>query len=201
MRTSPRHLAALAMALCAGACAAPPGPAVEEAASAIALKNPGFEQDPVPGGNCAPQWGCSAHSDAGSFRYTVDGSGAASGQRSLRVERVRNEPWGLITQAVHDPKLRGARLRFSLAVRTEGASGNGGGVFYAAQGPGGVTIAHQQKLTPGTSGWSRIAVEFVVPAAANLFEVGAILEGPGTLWIDDARLEVLEPASAGKKPV
>ena len=126
VRACGHRLAALAIAILVAGCAAPqPGPGSADPAREIALRNPGFELDPIAGTNCAPQWGCSAHSDAGSFRYTIDGAGPASGARSLRIERIRNEPWALITQVVNDPKLRGARLRFSLAVRAEGASGNG----------------------------------------------------------------------------
>jgi hypothetical protein len=164
----------------------------------IALQNPGFESDPVAGVNCAPLWGCSAHSDPQSFRYVVDDAVVAGGRRSLRMERVKPEPWALATQVIRDPKLRGAKLRFSLAVRTENATGNGAGVFFLAHGPGGSMVGHQQRLAKGTTDWQRLAVDVVVPAGAELFEVGAIVEGPGRAWFDDARLEVVELASAVK---
>jgi hypothetical protein len=106
---------------------------------------------------------------------------------------VRNEPWGLATQLVADPKLRGARLRFTLSVRTEGASGNGGGPFLIVHGNAGVTVAHEQKLEQGTTAWKRVAIDFTMPAGAESFEVGAILEGPGKLWVDAARVDRLDP--------
>ena len=187
----------VALSLAIAGCGAPfavdaPGDRV------IALQNPGFESDPVAGVNCVPLWGCSAHSDPESFRYVVDDAVVAGGRRSLRMERVRPEPWALATQVVKDPKLRGAKLRFSLAVRTENATGNGAGVFFLAHGAGGSVAGHRQRLAQGTTDWQRIAIDVVVPGGAELIEVGAIVEGPGRAWFDDARLEVLELASAAK---
>ena len=189
MKAVAAALAALAFSSCA---AKDPAVAQEAGVRDIALKNAGFEQSPVDGDR-APGWACAAHSDPGSFRCGVDTSVKTEGRNSLRIERVRPEPWGLATQVVADRKLQGQRVRYSVSVRTEGATGAGGGAFLMVQGPGGATIAHQQKLEQGTTGWTRQALELVVPAGAETIVAGAILEGGGKLWIDAARIEVLEP--------
>jgi len=119
----------------------------------------------------------------------------------MRVEPVTHEPWALATQHVRDRAFNGARLRYSLMVRVEGATGNGAGAFYLAQGAGGVTLDHRQSLVKGTADWQRISVEFKVPQGAEGFEVGLIVEGPGRVWVDEARLELLEPGPSGKKPL
>jgi hypothetical protein len=131
-----RLAAALLVAAAVTGCASP-GPSADS--RLIVLRNAGFEAD-GPAQGCAPGWRCSSHSDPHSFRYEVDGAVSAEGQRSLRIERVREEPWTLVMQHVIDPTLRGARLRFTLAVRVEGASGNGGGPFVLVHGAGGATI-------------------------------------------------------------
>ncbi|QJR11549.1 hypothetical protein DSM104443_02627 [Usitatibacter rugosus] len=189
-----RLWAALLAAAVAG-CASP-GPSAES--RLVTLRNPGFEAD-GPAHGCAPGWRCSSHSDPNAFRHEIDGTVSAEGQRSLRIERVREEPWTLVMQHVIDPTLRGARLRFTLAVRTEGATGNGGGPFVLVHGPGGATVHHDQKLTSGTADWKRVSVEFDIPVNAESFEVGAMLEGPGKLWIDAARLEHLGATAPAKK--
>ena len=194
------RLLAGALALVLAGCAAAPVPEVP-ALSVIELKNPGFELDRHPLSYCATQWECSGHVNVHSFVYTLDPAQPASGTRSLRIERVGIEPWGVIAQVVRDPALRGAKVRFSLAVRTEGADGNGGGPYLRFHDGRGVSLHWEKKLAKGTSPWRRLAVEFVVPAETFLLEVGAILEGPGRLWIDEARLDLLELVPGAKKPV
>ncbi len=193
--------AALAWALpviVSGCATAPAGaPALRE----IALANPGFELDAIPGRNCATRWDCSAHSDPNAYAYALDEPQPGAGTRSLRIERVRNEPWGIIAQVVRDPALRGAKLRFSHAVRTEGVAGNGVGPFFQAHTGAGVSFGMVKRLATGSSPWKRLEVEFVVPREAVLFEVGALFEGGGKAWIDAVKLELVEPPAADKKPV
>jgi len=179
--------AAVLLAAAVAGCAAP-GPAADS--RTVTLRNAGFEAD-APATGCAPGWGCSSHSDPHAFRHEIDGSTSAEGKHSLRIERVREEPWTLVMQNVIDPTLRGARMRFTLAVRVEGVTGNGGGLMVLVYGSGGATIHHDQKLSSGTADWKSMTIEFDVPVNAESFAVGAILEGPGKLWIDAARLEHL----------
>lgn len=182
-------LAVLGLAACAApAPVAPPS----GASTASFLKNAGFEADAA-GARCPPGWGCSAHADPDSYAFKVDPAERSEGRQGLRIEQVRPEPWALVTQFVAVDKLRGARMRYSLAIRLEGMTGNGAGPVFIAQGTGGVTLTHRQELSKGTAGWRRVAIDFLVPRGAEGFEVGVLVEGPGRLWIDDARLEVLEP--------
>jgi hypothetical protein len=104
------------------------------------------------------------------------------------VERAADEPWALVTQAFDNPGLRGKRLRLSMAVRVDGASGEGAGPWVLAQGR---PPAHARKLVRGTAAWERVSLEFLVPADASSVEIGATLEGPGKACFDDVRLEAL----------
>jgi hypothetical protein len=198
-----RSLGIVSMVLATGALVAgcaEPAPQAAAQPRTIELRNAGFEDPTNPADNCVIHWSCSAHADPGSYRYRIDESAPGGGKRSLLMERVRNEPWGLITQGIWDRSLIGAKLRYSIAVRTEGVSGQGAGVYFFAVASGGGRVGHTEKLVQGTTGWQRLTIEFVVPSSSSVFEVGAAMYGPGKLWLDDAKLEVLEPAPP-KKPV
>jgi hypothetical protein len=168
------------------AAAAPAKPAAI-ARSPVALRNPSFEADMGAERRCAPAWDCTTHNDPLAFRFFLQ-ENAAAGGRSLCVERVANEPWALVTQAFDNPALRGARVRLSMAVLVEAASGEGAGPWALV--PGNPPL-NPRRLVRGTAGWQRLAVDFTVPANAAMVEVGATLEGPGKACFDDVRLEVV----------
>jgi hypothetical protein len=177
-------------ALLAGAglvgCAAAPG---VPSSRTIPLANAGLEEAMAAGARCPPRWACNSHADPSSHRFFLDTTTPASGKASLCVERVTREPWAIATLAALDPALRGARARFSLSVRVEGAS-DGAGPWVLVHGPHG-NLLHDQRLVKATAGWQPMALEFTVSPEARIVEVGAILEGPGRVCIDDARLEIL----------
>jgi hypothetical protein len=158
----------------------------------VALRNAGFETAARPGERCASGWSCTMHADPDAFRFRLETASVMAGERTLCVERVKNEPWGLVTQAIDDPALRGRRLRFSVALRTEGTDGRGAGPWVMVHGAP-AAQAHFERLVARTDGWQRIAVDFTVAPAATLIEVGAVLEGGGRACIDEARLELLSP--------
>lgn len=191
-------LASLLIAGCAPAAevAAPPRastpqPVVQEG-TPFALRNPGFEDEPIPGSNCAAGWNCTMHADPSSFRFFHDEALPAQGKRSLCIEPLKKEPWGIVSQGLFDiAQARGGRVRFSVAVRLDAVTGNGAGPYVAAQGTGGAVVAHASRLLQGTQGWQRVEVEMAVPAGATLVEFGVSLEGRGRVCLDDARLEIL----------
>ncbi|QJR15532.1 hypothetical protein [Usitatibacter palustris] len=180
-----------------------PAPVTAAGPRQVTLANPGFEADPAPQYRCPPRWSCTVHNNPDAFRFTVDETRPAAGKRSMKVEPgTHKEPWALTMQVLQDlSALHGARVRLSIAVRLEGFEGKGVGPMAIAQYPHGSNMGHWQTQATGTSDWKRVEVEFVVPKEAGLLEVGAIIEGSGKAWIDEARLEVLEPAASRKNPV
>lgn len=185
-----RPLASFALAAAAWTLAACNAMGPAPGTTDVALANPGFEDGPAQP-SCARGWYCSMHADPTSFRFTLDESGGAGGKRSLCIEPVKREPWGMATQALLDPQLRGKRIRFSLAVRTEGVAGRGAGPIIVAHGGSGQRLAHVERWVGGTQGWQRLSVEMDVPADARDVQMGGELDGRGRACIDDARLEVL----------
>lgn len=198
-----RTLAFAAVGCLAAACAAP-GPAVlpdpaawskaapPAATTAPVIGNAGFETDFVAGRACPPRWACSVHADGTSFRFAPDTTTAAEGARSLLLERVGREPWATVTQSFKAEGLRGQRVRFSIAVRTQGVEGDGAGAWLLLNG-GGTVLDHQVRRLAGTNDWQRQSIEVLVPAHAEHLSVGGTLEGGGRAWFDDARLELLGP--------
>ena len=167
----------------------PPAPAASAPHRAPSVANASFEDGMKPGERCALGWDCTMHAGPDSHRFSLAEGAAAAGQRSFCVERVGTEPWVLVTQAFQNlSELRSRRVRVSLAVRVEGATGPGAGPWILAQSR---PIASSSRLVTGTSGWQRVAAELLVPADAQVLEFGAALEGLGKACFDDVKLEVL----------
>jgi hypothetical protein len=182
------RLALAALLAGAGLAGCASAPEVSSART-VTLANAGLEEPTAPGVRCPPRWACNSHADPSSHRFFLDTAAPASGKASLCVERVTREPWAIATLAAQDAALRGKRVRFSLSVRVEGAT-DGAGPWVLVHGPYG-NLLHDQRLVKTTAGWQPMAIEFTVSPEARLVEVGAILEGPGKVCLDDARLEIL----------
>jgi hypothetical protein len=191
---------AAVLAGCAGSGVAPQTVAAAADPSAIpiiALKNPGFEMPSDPQRPCAPGWDCTMHADPSSFRFFHDERSPGAGKRSFCIEPTAGEPWALVSQGIHDVSIRGATLRFSLAVRVDGVTGNGAGAWVRIQAPQGGSF-NRHRFVSGTQGWQRVAVQVPVPANAQIIEVGGGLEGRGRACFDDVRLELVTDS---KNPV
>jgi hypothetical protein len=157
----------------------------------LALANADFEEGEA-AANCPRGWACKMHANPYAYTFTADTVKPPKGKRSLCVEPASKEPWAVVTQVLRDvPK--GARLRFSVALRVEGGSDKGVGPFFVAQGGAGQVVKSEQNLVPGAFDWKRVEVDFDPPADASLLEVGVVFNLPVKACIDDARLEIRRP--------
>jgi len=199
MRRAAAWIGSVALAGCAAAPpGAPPAPAAASIAAPVArpptapsagpaLRNASFETAFPPENRCAPGWDCTMHNDPRAFRFYLQDD-AAAGARSLCIERVHDEPWALVTQGFDGPRVRGAKLRLSMAVKVDGVTGEGAGPWALVQGRPPI---NPRRLVRGTAGWQRLSIDIAVPSDGSFLEVGATLEGPGRACFDDVRLEVL----------
>jgi hypothetical protein len=199
-------LAALGMAACAGtpagggADAAAPAkgaPAASAAAAveatALPLVNPGFEADPVAGSANVSGWVATQHAGDRSYLFTVDATTKHGGARSLRIDNVGVEPYGAVMQVVDARAVAGRKVRFSAWLATRDASGDGASLMIVAEGSR--ILAHDAMAgaeLKGTRGWARQSVEIALPPATTQLRVGIVLQGKGTLWVDDAALEIVD---------
>ncbi len=181
-------LAALAVL---AACATIPPATLAPGSVAVPLANPGFET-PGPAGDCPAGWLCASHAGARSHAYRLDAASAA-GRFAFCADGLDDRNWAQVFQNVPAERLRGARLRLSVAVRIAKDRGEGAGPILIAQGGDGSTVATDQKLLRDTGGWRRLATELVVPPNAVQLQAGVLFESRGTACIDDFLLEILPP--------
>lgn len=198
-----RLVAPLCLILSAAGCAAPAGnaPGVSPAAAptssaargpavAVAVGNAGFE-DPgegPPRRNCPPQWWCTMHADPTSFKFASVPDGPSG--RHLRVERVKNEPWALVTQVIPSKGLEGRTLRVSADVATRSMKdGDGAGPVVRLYVPGGRVSAAEKTLRAPGAGWGRVVVEIKVPKGIELVEIGLVMYGDGVADFDNIAVE------------
>jgi hypothetical protein len=209
--TLPPFLVALLLATIAapaahGATAATEGAPRARAIATIPLANAGFESA-LPGKLGAPDgWWAVQHAGPESYRFTLDASAKHSGERSLRIDNVGPEPFGTIYQTIDATPYRGRVVRFGAWIRTKDALGNrfgtGAGLHLQTQRRGFPrdTAAMRKNAVRGTTDWARHELVLAVAQDADRIEVGLNLFGPGTAWIDDATLEVVEPAATPAAP-
>jgi hypothetical protein len=169
---------------------------VSGAMVAIPLINAGFEST-KPGMFGNPEgWVSIQHAGDLSYTFRLDEAVRHDGARSVRIDNVGPEPFGSIYQQLPAAAHRGKRLRFSAWLRTENVRGSvtgGGGVLILQAMQSGAPLAwnHMKDMpVAGSTEWKRYEVELDVPATADQIEVGAMLHGPGKLWLDDAELQV-----------
>lgn len=162
------------------------------AATRVGLTNPGFEST-VRGPRGDPEgWFTFQHAGDLSYRFALDTDTPHSGTVSLRIEQVGPEPFGAIAQIVDARPHGGRTARVSAWLRTRDVSEGGAGLTVLVQ-RSGATIAQNfmyDAPVKGTTGWKRYTVSVPIEAGSTRIEVGAMLRGKGTLWLDDVELEI-----------
>ena len=115
--------------------------------------------------------------------------------RSLRIDNIGPESYGAVAQAIDAAPHVGKIARLSGWLRTRDANDNGA-VLTLLVLRSGATLAHNFMLdapVKGTTGWTRYTIALPVGKGADRVEVGAMMQGRGSLWFDDAELEFVTP--------
>jgi hypothetical protein len=187
-----RFIAALGLLLLAAASAATEKPA--DVAGVIPLINAGFESDKKSSHGGPEAWSGTQHAGEVSYRFTLDSETRRSGKRSMRIENVGKEPFGAFEQSLSVAPHAGRKLRFSGWLKTDGANAGGAVLVMVAEHSSGGIVAHNFMAgseVKGTRDWQRYSIVLSIPAYASGLRVGVMLLGAGTVWFDDAELEVL----------
>ena len=193
-------VAAAALAACAAAPApvaapAAPAPAAKAPAPAapfgVSLVNPGFEST-APGRRSNDPEGWFSHQHAGevSYKFALDTADPHGGARSLRIDNVGPEPYGAIAQTIDARPYRGKTARLSGWLRTRDTANAALSLIVLANG---VPLANNfmaDAAVKGTTGWTRYTITLPVAANAEFVEVGAMMQGKGSLWLDDVEVSV-----------
>jgi hypothetical protein len=167
----------------------------------IAVKNPGFEEGLTP-------WIKSSRPYQTNYSFGVDNEAAHSGSASAQIRSLQANPQGYATLAYGVEEVeqyQGKRLRWSgyLKTQTETTRDVEGtaALWMRVDGtipeldPSQVTVLAADFMLDrpviGSTDWQRYDVVLDVPQAAQHIVIGAALQGPGKVWIDDVSLEVV----------
>lgn len=183
-----------APAVPAPAQAAEPAPSARPSPHGTTVINPGFESL-VPGRRNNDPEGWFSHQHAGtlSYRFTLDTNNPRSGARSLRIENIGPEPYGAITQAIDGKPYRGKTVRLSAWLRTQDTEN---AALTLAAMSNGIPLDNNfmsERPVKGTTGWTRYSITLPIAPNAEFVEVGAMIQGKGSLWFDDVEVEVAGP--------
>ena len=179
------------VAACASQSPLPPGPPAAKVAS-MSLVNPGFESTVVRGNGDPEGWFSYEHAIEPSYKFVIDATNPHSGLRSLRIDNYGPDVYGAVAQSLDAFGYAGKTARFSGWLRTREAS-EGGAVQTVTALMSGATLAHnfmEQAPVRGTTGWQRYTITLRIPAGTDRVEVGAMLQGKGSLWLDDVELQL-----------
>ena len=177
-------VAALLLAACANPDSGARGAA--RVIASVAVANAGFEEPGTP--NRIPGWTLSQHAGVAAYEMTEDATLPFAGRASFRMRRTRSQVYGVLFQEVPIDPYAGKTLELSAMARTADV-GPLGWVLYIDV-PGGREMAAPQT---GTTDWRAVRVRVKVPADAHQVSIGAMLLDGGTGWLDDVKLNVVEP--------
>jgi len=171
------------------ACAAPVTPPATRPAS-IALVNPGFESSASGRRNDPEGWFSFQHAGEPSYRFVVDTANPHGGARSLRIDNTGPDVYGAMAQSLDALGYAGKTARFSGWLRTN-ETNEGGAVLTILALGNGATLANNfmaASAVKGTTPWTRYTITLAIPPRTDRVEVGAMLHGKGSLWLDDVEL-------------
>lgn len=156
------------------------------------------EPSPPPNGLMIPgrpvRW-FGTQNGTGDFEVGRDIGVHRSGSASAYIRSLWQEPaeFGALTQQIRADAYRGRRIRYAGWIRTAGVGAGGAGLWLRSDGVllGPFDNMIDRRLT-GTNDWKQVSIVVDVPHAAVGLAFGALLSGPGVVWIDDLSLEVVD---------
>lgn len=125
----------------------------------------------------------------------VDLDDSPSGNGSMVLQRTEAaHPYGsaMLLQSIPTADYAGKRVRLSMRIRAEGVLGTNAGI--AIKDSHGM---HTQTMD-NLRGWKLQRKILTFPASAQQLAIGVTLKGPGTIKVDEIRLEPLDDAPAGQ---
>ncbi len=157
------------------------------------LKNGQFEELNGRGG--AANWINKQHAGVRAYRFEVVEDQAHGGKRSLMLRRMTKQVWGKTEQLLPvTPDLIGKTVEFEVWVRSDKV-GKKGFLIWLGASARSLLLQHvKSDRIGGDSDWTRHALRLDIPEYTTQLVVAVTLEDEGTIWIDDAKLTVVDPA-------
>jgi hypothetical protein len=148
----------------------------------IPLQEAGFEA-PLRGG----PWRATQHAGIRAYRFEPDSEHKTEGKQSLRIERHAEQVFGSVAQTIRG--IAPGKYRLSADMRSKEVTGEGWYLrVVVTRGTQGFQTPEVEKMK-GNTDWKRKNIEFDVPEDTTALTVGVTLEGGGTGWIDNVKLE------------
>jgi hypothetical protein len=161
------------------------------AARAIKLVNADFESSLTPDGGIEG-WEPTTHANQDGWVFALDNSMMHAGHASARIHRSSNDPWGMLHQTLPAAGLGGETLELSAWLRTDRADGEGAILVLRTLANGSVDKhVFMKPPVTGTRDWMRYSVRLAIPRNSIAVGIGVMMQGGGTLWLDDVTLVAL----------
>lgn len=159
----------------------------------IPLQSPSF----TPGGDGrVVGWQPHQHAGSPSYQFAIEREHPRTAPGAARITRTGPEPFGMLAQDIAVlPAWQGKTVRVTAWLKTRDVAGEGVALVLQVQGGGGAILANAQmdgKRRKGTADWQAGTETVKIPPGAMLLRVAFMLEGDGTVWADDFKLELLD---------
>jgi hypothetical protein len=124
---------------------------------------------------------------------TTSHRGACSG--TVAARREQPEGFGTLMQQCLASAYCGQRLRLTGYLKAAGVTG-WAGMWLRIDGPDGEKASlgfdnMQDRPITGTCDWTQHTIVLDVPNTSHALAFGVLLEGPGQVWIDDLRFDIV----------
>ena len=121
---------------------------------------------------------------------------AHTGSASARFHSIKAKPdgFGTLMQSMSATNYSGQRVRMTAWVRSD-TVGEWAGMWMRVDAPGENAVSFDNmgdRPIKGTTAWTRYAIVLDVPARANVIAFGILVEGTGSVWIDDLEFEIVD---------
>jgi hypothetical protein len=128
------------------------------------------------------------------YEVGVDAGQAYQGHDSafLKSKRPSVDGFGTLMQNINAEQYKGNKVRLSGLVKSEEVTGWAGLWMRVDKGTQLLTFDNMQKRPiNGTTGWQRYYVVLDVPKDATAIAFGILLSGPGQVWLNSTKFEVV----------
>jgi hypothetical protein len=151
-----------------------------------------------------PDWFISGeHSAAARQEYAggTDHTIAYEGSRSGLLESISDTAQGgTLMQVSSASAYKGKRIRFSAFLRSNEVAGRAG-LWVRADDADGTTVAFRncyfasapKSFVQATTGWKQVEISIDIPDTAMDLSFGVQMQSTGTVWIDNASIDVIGP--------
>ena len=145
-----------------------------------------------------------AGSKPASYEVGIDAQAAYNGHPSayLRATEPVTGGFGTLMQDFRADKYVGKRVRFSAFVKSDGVQSWAGLWMRVDKDKDSVAFDNMEdRPIKGTTGWQKYEVVLDVPQDATGIFFGVLLDGPGAVWLNSAKFEIVGadvPTTGGK---